>query len=148
MSKTVNRPETLEAGLVGFKVAVAPGATTDVTVYLSRAQADDAGWYKYDPVGGWANFTEYATFSTDRKSVVLSLTDGGIGDLDGVANGIIIDPSGPDTVTGSDTSSHDGGGRGGCFVNTVAGSERGTPGWYFGLAILKYCAFGHYPNRE
>jgi uncharacterized delta-60 repeat protein len=147
ITDTVNRPDNLEAGLLGFKVAVAPGATVEVTIYLSLALSDEAGWYKYDPVEGWVNFTEYATVSTDRKSVVLRLTDGGIGDLDGVANGIIVDPSGPDTGTGSGTSSHGGGGGCGCFITTVAASESGTAGWCFGLAILGMIVAGSVTGR-
>ncbi len=104
VADAVNRPQTLEAGLIGFKIGVAePGDTADVAVFLSKAAVDDTGWYKYDPVQGWADFTEYTTFSADLKSVVLHLTDGGAGDLDGVANGIIVDPSGPDVLAKDDT---------------------------------------------
>jgi hypothetical protein len=68
---------------------------------------------------------------SDCKSVTLTITDGGFGDLDGIANGIIIDPSG----LGAPEASADGGGdtnsalddaidnlssSAGCFINTAA----------------------------
>jgi len=52
--------------------------------------------------------------------------DGGYGDSDGVANGIIVDPggiaSGGSTYTGASTSTggSDGGGGGSCFIATAA----------------------------
>jgi hypothetical protein len=36
----------------------------------------------------------YARVSTDRKSVTLTVRDGGTGDADGIANGIIVTASG------------------------------------------------------
>ena len=58
----------------------------------------------------------------DGNNIVLSLTDGGPGDADGVVNGIIIDPSGPAVPPTSGASSGDsgGGGGGGCFITNVA----------------------------
>jgi hypothetical protein len=109
----------MAAGLIGFRVEVAPGAATEVTVYFSRAASDDAGWYKYDPVTGWSDYSANVEFASDRKSVVIGLTDGGEGDLDGVVNGIIVDPSGPDMLALENTDSS-GGGDGGCFIGLVA----------------------------
>ena len=40
-----------------------------------------------------------AVFSSDRMSVTLTLTDGGAGDNDLLANGTIVDPGGPALVT-------------------------------------------------
>jgi hypothetical protein len=65
-----------------------------VTIYFSEEAADGAKWYFYDSINGWVDYSEHATFSPDRKSVRLELKDGGYGDSDGVANGIIVDPSG------------------------------------------------------
>ena len=42
----------------------------------------------------WYDFSAYAKFASDRRSVTLTLTDGGPGDADGVANGVIVDPAG------------------------------------------------------
>jgi hypothetical protein len=73
--------------------------------------------------------------SSDRKSVALTITDGGIGDLDGIANGIIIDPSGLGASEASADGGDDSGGdpespfgdaidnlssQAGCFIATAA----------------------------
>ena len=49
------------------------------------------------------------------KSVTIEIQDGGFGDVDGVANGIIIDPAGIATSSGGSG----GGGGGGCFLGSV-----------------------------
>jgi hypothetical protein len=52
-------------------------------------------WYKYELMHRtWSDFSSHAVFSADRKSMTLTLRDGGAGDADGVVNGIIIDPAG------------------------------------------------------
>ena len=118
-----NKPEEMPLGLICFKLTVDnPGDIAQVTVYLSEPATTDAKWYKYDPVNGWQEYT-YATFSADRRSVTLSLQDGGYGDADGLANGTIIDPSGAGAVTAPAAApAPAGGGGGGCFIDT-AGSE-------------------------
>ncbi len=65
-----------------------------MTVYFSEAAPDGYEWYKYSTVNSWQNYSANATFSADRRSVVLALEDGGTGDADGTANGIIVDPGG------------------------------------------------------
>jgi hypothetical protein len=54
----------------------------------------------------------------------LEVKDGGFGDSDGLANGVIVDPggiaSGGSTYTGGSASTGDSGGGGGCFVATAA----------------------------
>ena len=82
-------------GLIAIKLEVTnPGDTAEATVYFSKAAPNGAKWYKYDAISDWSDYSEYATFSNDRKSAVLQFKDGGYGDADGVANGIIVDPSG------------------------------------------------------
>jgi chitodextrinase len=127
--ETASRPESLPWGLISFKVQVeSPGDTAEVIVYLSEPAPGDTTWYKYDAINGWQEFTDHASFSEERTTVTLTLTDGGLGDADGTANGIIVDPSGfgggnisptasftaeptsgvaPLTVTFDATSSHD-----------------------------------------
>lgn len=122
IADTAGRPDQMPMGLIAFKISVpAAGDTAQVTVYFSEAAADNALWYKYNPADGWQDFSARAAFSADRKSVLLTLVDGGIGDADGAANRVIIDPSGaaipaatPAPAAGS------GGGGGGCFIATAA----------------------------
>jgi hypothetical protein len=74
-----------------------------VTIYFSTESPHSGGWYKYNPIElVWFNYSDYATFGPDRRSVTLVLKDGGIGDADGVENGIIVDPSGVGTIEKSD----------------------------------------------
>jgi hypothetical protein len=91
----LRRPEAMPFGLLSFKVYVDnPGESAYISVHLSQAAAADARWYKYDLANGWYDYTDNVTFSADRKTVTVRLTDGGAGDADGTRNGIIIDPSG------------------------------------------------------
>ena len=94
-------PNFLAFGLIHFKLAVKePGDEVLVTIYLSKAAYDDGIWYKYDPVNAeWFDYSEYTSFSADRKTVELTLTDGGFGDADGIANGVIVDPLALRTAT-------------------------------------------------
>jgi len=51
---------------------------------------------------------------------VLELKDGDYGDADGVANGIIVDPSGPGTASVTPAPPPpSGGGGGGCFIGVA-----------------------------
>jgi hypothetical protein len=83
-------------GMVNFKLIVdTPGDEAVVTVHFSEPVPAKGRWYKYDPVRHtWSDFSSHVVFSADRKSMTLTLRDGGAGDADGVANGIIIDPAG------------------------------------------------------
>jgi hypothetical protein len=102
-------PNFLAFGLIHFKLLVKePGDEVLVTIYLSKAAYDDGIWYKYDPVNAeWFDYSEFTSFSADRKTVELILTDGGFGDADGIANGVIVDPlalrTASDHSSGSDS---------------------------------------------
>ena len=88
--------DALPFGLLNFKLVLDnPGAQVVLTVYFSEPVPKKGRWYKYDPVQKrWSDFSRYAQFSPDRMSMTLTITDGGDGDADGVANGIILDPAG------------------------------------------------------
>ena len=121
---TDGMPDNLLIGLIEFKVTVAsPGDTAQVTIYLSQEAPNGTVWYKYNIIDGWQDYSviypDYVTFSDERDSLTLTLEDGGAGDADGVANGVIVDPSGPGwTVTS--ISNAIGGGDSGCFIATAA----------------------------
>jgi hypothetical protein len=89
-------PGRFPFGLINCKVAVAkPGDQATVKLYFSQAVPSGSRWYEYDAVSRkWYDFSAYVKFATDRRSATLSLTDGGLGDADGVANGVIVDPGG------------------------------------------------------
>jgi hypothetical protein len=132
------KPKRMPFGLINFKIAVAqPGDPATVKLYFSERAPWRSKWYKYDPIAErWYDFSAYANFAADRRSVTLTLRDGGAGDADGVANGVIVDPAGvveeeadAEPVTG-DTgvgagdggsgSASGGGGGGGCFISAAA----------------------------
>jgi len=128
------KPATMPFGIISFKIAVnKPGDQAVVNLYFSEAAAATGRWFMYDPVAGeWDDFSANVTFASDRLSAALTLTDGGLGDADGIANGVIVDPSGlgvPDSgdVNGNQSvdsgSSGGSGGGGSCLIDTIAGRE-------------------------
>jgi hypothetical protein len=116
-----NRPSELPYGLwdIAFKTDTV-GGTVNVTIYLPEAAESDQSWYKYSPTDGWYK-VDNAVFNQDRKQVTLTLTDGGAGDDDGAADGMIMDPSGlgstyiPPTPIPSVSDDDDN-----CFIATAA----------------------------
>jgi chitinase len=116
-------------GLIGFKLYLQEGIdTVTVKIYFSDPASEDARLYKYINDIGWQVYSN-AVFAPNRKSVTLILEDGGIGDEDGVKNGVIVDPSGisdPDSVTSDigasistgSSSSADSSIGSGCFIST------------------------------
>ncbi|MDT8386880.1 MAG: peptidylprolyl isomerase [Thiogranum sp.] len=108
---------------------VPPGGTAKAVLYLSNNQANT--YFKYNPVaflGNWFRF-DYnprtgigAVF--EGNQITLHFKDGAAGDLDGLANGIIVDPGGPAILTPDDIESS---GGGGCSLSEVAGSNPQKP---------------------
>jgi chitinase len=91
-ASAAGKPKSLPFGLIDFKIAVAnPGDRASVTLYFSGAAPSGSRWYMLDTVSNtWVDFSAYAIFAGDRSSVTLALTDGGPGDADGIANGVIV----------------------------------------------------------
>jgi hypothetical protein len=129
------KPKRMPFGLINFKIAVAKaGDQATVRLYFSQAASYFSKWYKYDPITDkWYDFSKYAKFASDRRSVTLTLTDGGPGDADGVANGVIIDPAGiveaeedvsavVEPPSSTSIAGSGGGGGGGCFIETAIDS--------------------------
>jgi len=150
-----NRPDEMPIGLISFRITVNnPGDTAEMKIYFSTAVPKK--WFKWDPVNGWQDYTNHASFSADRKSVTLQLTDGGMGDADGVANRTIVDPSGPGGPAALSADGDEfiagGGGGGGCLISIAGHGFRGEKGTavlafvvVFGLIGLAW--FGIYWNR-
>ena len=90
----------LPLGVFGFEVhGVAPGGSAQVRVALPRGTGADA-YYKIDPTTGEPikfDFDGTTGAVIDGDAITLHLVDGGRGDADGVANGVIVDPGGPGT---------------------------------------------------
>ncbi len=142
------KPRRMPFGLINFRIAVArPGDTATVKIHFSEAAPRNSRWFKYDPISGsWYDFSALARFASDRRSVTLTLTDGGNGDADGIANGVIVDPAGlveiDDILDGASA-----GGGGGCFI-AAAGRGRGLmslSGW---LSLLGLWGIGWVRKRK
>jgi len=83
-------------GVFSFQIVGIPiGSTVRVTIRLPQAVPADLQYWKYSSMCAWTNYTSLVSFTTGDNFIVLTLTDGGPGDLDGIANGRIIDPGGP-----------------------------------------------------
>ena len=129
-----HQPKEVPFGLVNFRLKVAqPGDQAVVTIYFAKPAPRGTLWYKYDPVeGDWVDFSAYCKMDANRKSLRLTLTDGGQGDADGIANGIIIDPAGlaipPASGSVSDASESGLGaiGIGGCFIDATSNRGRAS----------------------
>jgi hypothetical protein len=128
-----NRPVDFPFGLFGYRLQVnEPGATSKVTIYFSEDISQVDGIYKYDTINGWEDYSQYTTFNADGRSVTLEVKDGGYGDSDGVANGLIVDPAGPVAASGGSGGGDSGGGGGdsgggGCFIATAAFGSYAEP---------------------
>lgn len=125
ISDTVNRPADLIFGLFAYRIGVrTAGDIATIRIYFSGDLFASDVFYKYDTINGWYDYSEHTTFNDDGQSVTLELKDGGYGDSDGLANGVIVDPggiaSGGSTYTDSSASAGKSGGGGGCFIATAS----------------------------
>jgi hypothetical protein len=141
------KPRRMPFGLINFRIAVArPGDTATVKIHFSEAASRNSKWFKYDPISGiWYDFSALARFAADRRSVTLTLTDGGNGDADGIANGVIVDPAGLVEIDGIADGASSGGG--GCFIET-AGSGRSPMSLLGFLSLAGLWAAGWVQKRK
>ena len=123
-------------GLVSYKIGgIAPGESVTVRLTFPSPPVDDMICFKLDSEG----FSEVMDAAFTGNEVLITLVDGGAGDADGEANGVIVDPVGigvpveelpdgpspspdppddpPETVSEDDDG--DGGGGGGCFITVI-----------------------------
>jgi hypothetical protein len=127
VSNNRNQPEKIDFSVFDFEIDVpTAGDTAEVTFHFDQPIPEGHVWHKYDAGEGWRKFSGKSRISQDRMSATLTLTDGGTGDQDGRANGVIVDPAalGAETVdsgSGSSSGSSSGGGAGGCVYNPQAG---------------------------
>jgi hypothetical protein len=136
-------------GLIGFKLYLHNGVTTaTVKIHFDKRVPKNAKIYKYLSDTGWEVFPN-AVFAPNRKSVTLMLEDGGAGDEDGVANGVIVDPAGIaytesdsaslSTTTGDSASAS---GGGGCFISASSSDTDTLTCRLSGIGLLVLIALG------
>jgi hypothetical protein len=98
---------TYPHGLFEYELACAQkGQGAEVTIYLDTVYDEDWAWRKFNRFGlVYATVGERAQFGTAQvgdhtvTTITYPITDGDDLDEDGVANGIILDPSGPGVST-------------------------------------------------
>ncbi len=96
ITENAGRPDGFFGALFDIRAVVPnPGDTVTVSIEFDAPLPANATWAKFSDLGGWRDFGANAAFSDDRTRVDITLTDGGNGDDDGMANGVIVDPSGP-----------------------------------------------------
>jgi len=84
---------TFPHGMFSFQICcLTPGQTVDLTVTLPSAVPVGTVWWKYDN-GRWYSLPNLS--DNGNHIMVIRLTDGGVGDSDGLVNGFITDPGGP-----------------------------------------------------
>jgi hypothetical protein len=94
----------LPYGLLSLNVNVDHiGGTARFELHLPEIPDASARWYKYDPINGWYVFPVQII----AGKYILEIVDGGFGDADGVANGIIVDPIGLADTTAAVTGVSD-----------------------------------------
>ncbi len=88
---TENKPDDYQVvgEILSYKVkGIADGATVEITLTYPNALGSNSKIYKIGADG----FSEFPNAVISGNTVTLTLVDGGSGDADGVANGVIEDP--------------------------------------------------------
>jgi serine protease len=88
---TENKPDDYQVvgEILSYKVkGIADGATVEITLTYPNALGSNSKIYKIDANG----FSEFPNAVISGNKVTLTLVDGGSGDADGEANGVIVDP--------------------------------------------------------
>ena len=96
----IGTPGPFPHGLFSFTIiGLTPGETVIVTITLPTPLP--AGSQYWECINGlhWVDGTPFLGSNDGDNVITLTLTDGGPLDADGVANGTIVDPSGPAEVT-------------------------------------------------
>jgi|GEM_PF-1303501 len=82
-------------GLFSFNITgIAPGSTVTITITLPCPTPEGTQYWKCQG-GVWVDCTSLLGDDDGDEVLTLTLTDGGLGDADGLANGTIVDPGGP-----------------------------------------------------
>ncbi|MBF0099952.1 MAG: hypothetical protein HQK77_03505 [Desulfobacterales bacterium] len=121
-------PSDMLYGIVDFDIKVGvSGDYATITFILPQIVDPKYGWYLFSEEKGWylgsTKNKPIATFNPERNVLTLSLIDGGQGDNDGEANGIIKSTSGLGLPTLIQEFKSSKGGNG-CFISTCCSYEK------------------------
>jgi parallel beta-helix repeat protein len=98
---TAGKPRgvTFPYGLFSFNIiGVTPGSCVTVTITFPSPLTVGAQYWKFQN-GNWIDCTSLLGDNDGDNVLTLTLCDGGLGDADGAANGTIVDPGGPATIS-------------------------------------------------
>lgn len=113
-SNAILQDKVLPYGMFKFVVDVTAAgidplnpASVDVILHFPTELPIGSTWLKFDTITNQIiDYTDHVSFS--GNTATLSLTDGGLGDLDKVVNGYIVDPGGPVLPINPDDVDNDG----------------------------------------
>lgn len=108
--------------MVANKVLTELGEQVTLQIYFNAQQTPDTlRWIKYDAVNGWQDYTQNTQLEENGRAMDVTVQDGGTGDADGVANGTIINLSGPAAIAGQSNGqpSAASGSGGQCFIDSM-----------------------------
>jgi hypothetical protein len=89
-------------GFFSFNIIhITPGSTVTITIILPTNMPTNTQYWKCQN-GTWTDCTPLLGDDDGDNILTLTITDGGLGDADGAANGTIVDPGGP-AVTAATT---------------------------------------------
>ena len=111
-----------------------PGGTITVKISVPSGIPEGSQVYKADSTG----FQVFEGAVIQGNTITLTLTDGGAGDSDGLANGVIVDPVGvavPEASGGGSVDLSTSSSGGGCSVVHGGGGWKDAAGSY-GFLVL------------
>ncbi len=86
----------LPYGVLGFVLTGGtPGSSADVTIQYPDPLPANTEYWKYNRATKQWYPLAPSGYTVSGSTITLHLTDGGTGDSDGAANGVIVDPGGP-----------------------------------------------------
>ena len=124
-------PTEMPFGLISFRAICEESAEIDVNIYFLTELPSNAKWFKFDYDNGFVDYSDHTSAQLPGHKITIRVKDGGFGDADGIANGVIVDPGGiglSDTNNSGVDAASD---SGGCFIECVSFWDDGL--WIFGL---------------
>lgn len=114
-------PGKADGDAVRFRALVEkPGHQGTVTLWRNEAIPDGIRWFFHSSGGAWESTP--AVRAAHGRSVTFAITDGGGGDLDGAANGVVVGLA-ASTAPSSGDDGDGGGGGGGCFLREIVSGD-------------------------
>jgi len=122
-------------GLLSYNVLTAVGGSATIQINSTQPFGTNSQFYKVDAVGNYSLIPAANVTMIGANTISLTLTDGGPFDLDGIANGVIVDPiafGAAPAVLGANSGAA---GGGGCAIQTDATFDPLLP-LLFTIALL------------